>query len=294
MKASNLTPPTRTHLYYRLTKPGIVYGNAMTTVAGFLFASRRSIDAWGLLAVTVGVSLVIACACVLNNYIDRGIDAKMVRTKNRALASGAISVRNALLYAAILGAAGFAVLLVWVNVLVALLGLLSLFSYVVLYGWAKRNGTYGTLVGTIPGALPLVAGYCAVTNHIGMGAVLLFAVMVAWQMPHFYAIAIYRLKDYKNAGIPVLPAVHGIRRTKIEMALYTGAFVVAGSLLTLYGYTGFFYFVAMALVGLRWLQLALEGFGALDTESWARKLFKFSLVVLLVFSAAISLDAWLA
>jgi protoheme IX farnesyltransferase len=265
----------------------------MTTVAGFLLASRGSVDLLLLLATVCGVSLVIACACVCNNYIDRGIDARMARTKKRALVSGAISVRNALVYAVVLGLLGFGLLLGYVGWLVTGLGLLALFSYVVLYGFAKRRGPYGTLVGTLPGALPLVAGYCAVTGQIDLGAWLLFAIMVAWQMPHFYAIAIYRLQDYKAAGIPVLPAVRGVRRTKHAMAAYVAAYVVATALLAYYGYAGLTYMLVMTVVGLAWLRLALQGFRALDDVVWAKRLFKFSLTVLLAFSLMISLDAWL-
>lgn len=279
--------------YYRLTKPGIIYGNAIAAAGGFLLASNGHINFGLFLATLAGLSLVIASACVTNNYIDRDIDAKMARTKNRALASGAVSVRNSLIYAAGLGLAGALTLALFTNILTATLALFGWFAYVVLYGIGKRRTVHGTVIGSISGAVPPVVGYCAVTNRLDAGALLLFLVLVCWQMPHFYAIAMYRLKDYAAASIPVLPLKKGSHATKVQMLVYILAFIVATSLLTVLGYTGYTHLAVMILLGLAWLRLSLQGFKAASDEQWARKLFGFSLIVLLVFSAIISVDAWL-
>jgi protoheme IX farnesyltransferase len=141
--------------YYELVKPGIVYSNALTAAAGFLFAARGSVDFGIFVTLIAGTSLIISSACVFNNYIDRGIDSKMARTKNRAIASGKISGRNALIYAAALGFLGF-VLLTKTNVLTLFIGVGAFIGYVVLYGITKRKSVHGTLVGTFPGAASLL------------------------------------------------------------------------------------------------------------------------------------------
>lgn len=279
--------------YYHLTKPGIIYGNAITAVGGFLLASKGHVDVWLLLAALAGISLVIASACVVNNYIDRDIDKKMARTKKRALASGTVSARSALVYAVVLGVVGFTVLALWVNALTVVLGIIALVDYVVLYGLAKRHSVHGTAVGTIAGALPVTAGYVAVTGAFDLGALLLFIILVIWQMPHFYAIAIFRQKDYEAASIPVWPIKMGVASTKLQMMLYVGAFMVATSLLTVAGFTGYTYLAGMLLVSGWWLAKGLQGYKTQDDVRWARGMFFFSLKVLLVFSALISLETWL-
>jgi len=279
--------------YIAVTKPGIIRANVMTAGAGFLLASGRSIDLWQLLATCVGVALVIGCACVCNNYIDRNIDKKMARTKNRALVQGAISPPHAFVYAAALGGLGFAVLAVGTNILTVSLGVLAFGMYVGVYAVAKRASPLGTLVGSIPGALSITAGYTAANGRFDTGALLVFLVLASWQMPHFYAIAMYRFQDYKAAGLPVLPVAKGNHRAKVSILGYIVLFVVATSLLTTLGYTGYVYLVAMTVVGLWWLYKAIKGFGVEDDVKWARGLFGVSLVVLTAFSLLISLDAWL-
>ncbi len=275
-------------VYYSLTKPGIIYGNLLTVAAGFFLASKWQINLVLFGATLAGIALVIASACVFNNYIDRDIDEKMERTKNRALAAGLVPVRNAILYAVCLGVSGFALLLFFTNLLTAIIGLVAFVDYVILYGISKRRSVHGTLVGSISGAATMVGGYTAVTSRFDAGALILFLIMVFWQMPHFYAIAIYRLKDYQAAGIPVLPVVKGIKTTKIQILVYIIAFIAAAVALTLFGYAGYSYLVAAVLLGFIWLWLSIKGFRTNNDVLWARKLFFFSLVVLLSVSVAIS------
>ena len=274
-----------------MTKPGIIYGNALTLIGAFLFASKWHIDLWLFLATLVGTCLIMASACVFNNYIDRGIDEKMARTKRRALVSGQVSGRNALIYASMLGIGGFAILLAWTNLLVALIGFVAYVDYIVLYGISKRRSVHGTLVGSISGAAPPVAGYCAVTDRFDLGAFIIFMIMVFWQMVHFYAIAIRRAKDYKAAGIPVLPVVKGVRETKIQMILYTIAFIIAVIDLSLRGYAGWTFAIVMGSLGLAWLYKGLRSFGIKDNVLWAKKMFLFSLIVLLSFSVMLSVGS---
>jgi protoheme IX farnesyltransferase len=278
--------------YYQLTKPGIVYSNVMTAIAGYLFASKWDVNFKVFTALILGTALIIASACVFNNYIDRGIDAKMSRTKKRATASGKIGSGAVNTYACVLGIAGF-VILTQTNALTFLVGAGAFVSYVVLYGIAKRKTVHGTLVGTIPGGASLVAGYTAATNHLGLSALLLFLIMLTWQMAHFYSIAIFRLEDYKAAKIPVMPAIVGIKSTKLQILFYIFAFVISVTAMSFFGRTGLIFLVIMAGLGLCWLYKGIKGFSTRGDTKWARGMFGFSLVVLLIFCLAISLDPFL-
>lgn len=279
--------------YYSLTKPGVLYGNVITGVAGFLLAAGyfRTFDA-GLFAATIGgMTLVIASACVLNNVLDQDIDRIMERTKMRAVAAGEIPGRNAVALSAVLGVLGITVLALWVNALVVAIGVAGFVVYVWLYGaLSKRLSIHGTLVGSISGAAPIFAGYCAVSGRVDAAAVLVFLMLFFWQFPEFYSIAIYRRAEYKAAGIPVMSVVKGVRNTKIQIYVYTILFVISTLLLTPLGYTGWVYLLVMAALGLYWIMIASEGFRVKDKDSdaWARRMFHFSLIVLLVLSAMLA------
>jgi protoheme IX farnesyltransferase len=280
--------------YYHLTKPGIIYGNDLAAAAGFLLASGRHINGWLLILTLLGISLVIGSGCVFNNFLDRAIDRKMDRTKKRALVQGTISTRAAIFYGISLALAGFIVLGFFTNLVTVLIGVVGIVDYVVLYGYVKRRSSYGTLVGSISGAVPPLAGYTAVTGRIDMAGALLFLILVFWQMPHFYAIAMYRLKDYARAGLPVLPLARGLRTTKLHIIGYVLWFIVAASLLWADGYTGITYLVGMVILGFWWLWLGLRGFRSkVDDTRWARGMFLRSLIVLCVFCVLVATTAWL-
>ncbi len=276
--------------YIQLTKPGIIMGNTITAAAGFMLASRNSFNLWLFLAALGGLALIVAAGCVLNNYMDREADKKMARTQNRALAKGEISVRSALIYAIALLIAG-SCLTLYANLLTLLIALSGFIIYVFFYGYLKYRTMYGTEIGSIAGAVPPVVGYTAVTGHLDGGAFLVFLIIALWQMPHFFAIALYRSKEYAAASIPVLPLVKGIAATKIRMVLYTLAFIASTFLLTFFGYTGYAYLVIAAILGLTWLALCIKGFKALSTEKWAHKMFRYSLVVVTLLCIMISIDS---
>jgi heme o synthase len=276
--------------YYLLTKPGIIMGNLITTVSGFALASRGTIDEWLFLATLIGLSCVIGSACVFNNYIDRNIDGKMERTKNRALVQGRVSGKQAIYFALFLGCMGFAVLISYTNLLAVYVAAIGFIIYVGFYSFWKTRTSYATLIGSISGAVPPVVGYCAVSAQFDMGAALLFIILVLWQMPHFYSIAMYRLTDYSGASIPVLPAKRGNYVTKIHMLLYIIAFMVATFLLIGYGYTGYAYLATAAVLGLAWLILCIKGFKSVDDRLWARGMFRLSLVIITLLCIMISFD----
>ncbi len=277
--------------YYYLTKPGIIYGNSLSVIAGFFLASGRVFNPIIFLATLFGLGFVMASACVFNNYIDREIDEKMERTKKRALVTKKIPVKNALIFGTILGLLGFGLLYLFTNLLTTFIAFIGFFFYVIVYTFSKRVTVYGTLIGSISGATPPVVGYVAVTNHIDTAALLLFLILVVWQMPHFYAIAIFRIKDYASAAIPVLPIVKGVKHTKIQMMLYILALIIIAPFLTFFDYTGYAYMVVVVALGLAWLGMGISGFKTQDNVLWAKKMFRFSLIVLLVFCFMISVNS---
>ena len=277
--------------YLQVTKPGIIFGNLISVVGGFLLASKGSIDYPLFLATLVGVSLVVASGCVFNNYIDRDIDKKMERTKNRVLVKGLIAPSVSLVYATALGIAGFALLYIGANPLAMWLAVMGFVVYVGVYSlYMKRHSVYGTLIGSLSGAAPPVIGYCAVTNEFDAGALILLAIFSLWQMPHSYAIAIFRFKDYQAANIPVLPVVKGISVAKNHITVYIVAFMVATLMLTLGGYAGYKYLIVAAAVSVWWLGMALRGYKAENDSVWARKLFVFSIVAITSLSVMMSID----
>jgi len=190
--------------YYRLTKPGIVYGNALVAAAGFAYAAAGTFD-WLLCAyLLLGLSLVIASACVCNNYYDRDIDKKMPRTANRPIASGHIQRRPALVFAALLGIAG-ALLLFFLTTLPAFFVALAGWGlYVLAYTPLKHVTPHALWVGALAGATPPVVGYAAVTGALDITALWLFIFLFVWQVPHFLGIAAYRYDEYAAAGVPLL------------------------------------------------------------------------------------------
>lgn len=277
--------------YLSVAKPGIIAGNLVTLAGGFFLASRGEVDFRLLLATTVGLALVVASGCVFNNVIDRDIDGKMQRTRNRVLVRGAISPQAALLYAAVLGVAGFGLMSAATNPLATLIVALGFVVYVGVYSlYFKRHSVYGTLIGSLSGAAPPLVGYCAVTGSFDLGALVLLLIFALWQMPHFYAIAIFRLQDYRAAGIPVLPAVEGIQVTKKHIVFYTGAFLAATLALSLGRYTGPGFMVVATVLGGYWLHLAWSGRTAFDDVAWARRLFFFSLLIVMAISVTMSVD----
>lgn len=277
--------------YYLLTKPGIIVGNLITTAGGFAMASKGQVDPWLFFMLFMGLGPVIASACVFNNYIDRYSDAKMSRTKNRPLVKKLIAPWKALLFGSLLGFFGIAILSLFTNFFAMAIAVIGLFIYVVLYSLLKSRSLYATLVGSISGAIPPVVGYSAVTHSFDTGAALLFAILVLWQMPHFFAIAIYRFDDYLAASIPVLPIMKGAQAAKIQMLFYCCAFLGAALLLFSLGYVGKTYALVALVLGSAWIWLCLKGFRVNDDRLWARNMFRLSLLIITAFSLMISIDA---
>ena len=275
--------------YLFLTKPGILFGNFVTTLGGYFVATQGSVDFLLLLLTLLGTTLVVASGCVVNNIIDQDIDQNMQRTQNRALVKKSISVPVAFVFAIVLGILGFGILWFWVNAYAFLFAVIGFVVYVGFYSlWTKRTTIHQTVVGSISGAAPPVIGYTAVANQFDIGALLIFLGYALWQMPHSWAIAIYRFDDYKNAGIPILPVARSIQRTKIESLIYVILFIVAMNGLFVFGYTNWIYLVILNVLSFYWLYLSIIGFKAEDDQLWAKKTFLFSVILITVISICFS------
>lgn len=276
--------------YYLLMKPGIILGNLVTLAAGFLLASKGTID-FALFSYTLlGLGFIMGSGCVFNNLIDLERDRKMKRTQSRPLVLGLISPFQAKIYGGILLMMGNLILIKFTNGLTVALADFGFFVYVILYSLWKGRTVFGTAIGSIAGAIPPVVGYCAVKNQIDLGAVLLFLLLVMWQMPHFFSIAILHLDDYTAAKIPALPLVKGLHRAKIHMVLYILAFNLIVLAMTYLGYTGLLYLIVTFALGLGWLILSLTGFKTQDSLAWSRKMFQWSLVLIVSTSFVLLFD----
>ncbi len=279
MKKQQSTGKSRTKVqsFYHLAKPGIVYGNAMHILALALFAAAASgFKLLPIVGTLVGVSLIIASACVVNCIMDRFADAKMDRTKNRPLPRGEVSVRAAVLYSALLAAAGVGVIVLTANLVVLAAALACHITYTALYGFVKRRSWVSTMVGTIPGTLPAVAGYAAIDPTMPLAAWLLALLILVWQLPHFYALALYRRDDYAKSGFPMISVVKS-RETVTKHIIVTAVLygIVAASLLL---YAPIHIVPGVILFGsaAAWVVYVLTA-KQRGSDAWARKVFGTSL-----------------
>lgn len=267
-------------LYYQLTKPGIIRGNAIHTLAGALLASAVSLDWKTTMGVLIGTSLVIASACVSNNYMDRGIDKEMARTKSRPSVTGEVPLHSAMIFATILLMAGFGILYILTNWYVMAIGFVAYVFYVFIYGWAKRKTVHSTLVGAVPGALPAMAGYVAVDGAVTVNAWLVFLLIFVWQMPHFYAISLFRRKEYERAGLPVLGVVKSFKIVKAHILLYVILYVCVITAMitneTVHPAAGLLLLAGSAY----WLYICMKK--QEDSVRWAKSVFGASLVLTLL------------
>jgi len=277
--------------YARVIKPGIVFGNLISVAGGFFLASKGRVDPIVLLWTLIGVSLVVASGCVLNNCVDRGIDRIMTRTRDRVLARGLMSPRAAVLYASLLGLAGTATLGSATNMLCVAVALTGLAVYVGVYSlYLKRRSVYATLIGSLAGAAPPLAGYCAARGRFDLGAAILLLIFSLWQIPHSYAIAVFRFKDYAAAAIPVLPVSRGLSAAKKHIVGSIVAFMAAAPMLTFGGYAGYGYLAVAVIVGLSWLCMAWAGYKTSDDRVWAKRLFVFSILSITILNVMMSID----
>jgi protoheme IX farnesyltransferase len=284
----------RTRSYFQLIKPGITLSNTLTGIAGFfLAASMLSFKLPVLVGVVVGIALVIASACVFNNVLDRDIDKRMKRTAKRDVASGVIRVPKALVFATVLGVIGFVALLLLTNVLTFVLGAVAFLWYIVVYGYAKRTTAFSTIIGGVAGALPPTAGYTALSGMIDLPAIILFVILFFWQMPHFYAIAMFRAKDYAAAKLPVWSVQYGMKSAKRQILIFAIVYAIAAGLLYVFGYTHSIYLILSSILSAYWLYKGISLYNKVDEVKWARQMFGVSLLVLLSMCVLIAVGGYL-
>ena len=280
--------------FYELTKPRIIVLLLITTLAAMMMASHGLPPLRLVLLTLLGGALAAGSAGALNCVFDRDIDRLMRRTMMRPLATGRTSVLHATLYAAALGAGSFALLFVFVNPLSAWLSLAGNFVYVVVYTlWLKRTTTLNIVIGGAAGAFPPLVGWAAVTGSIGGPAIALALLVFLWTPPHFWSLALMTETDYEAANVPMLPNVHGERRTQIEILAYSVVTAIASLALYPLGVMGIAYFVPAFVLCAVFVGYALALFAG-PVKPRARALFKYSLVYLALMCVAMVGDRLIA
>jgi protoheme IX farnesyltransferase len=268
-----------------LVKPRIMV-MALLTAAGALSLAPGTASVSTALWLLAGTGLIVGAANTLNMWLERDIDCLMTRTKNRPLPQGRLEAQTALVFGAVLGVAAIPALAM-VNLLTAALGLLALVLYVGVYTPMKQRSHWAVWVGGVPGAMPALMGWTAATGKIDLGGLAVFGVLFFWQVPHFHAIAMYRQRDYENAGLKTLPSTRGVAAARREISLYLVVQVAVSFAPVLLGVTGVPYLVTAAVLGALVLVQGLAGDGS---TKWARNVFLASIVYLPLLFAVMVLD----
>lgn len=278
--------------YLELTKPRMNFLVVITTLVGFYMARRGEPAGWLLMLHTIlGTALTASAASVLNQWMERGYDALMPRTRNRPLPAGRLTSREALAFGLTLGVVGVSYLALAVNPLTAGLGLLTVLLYLLVYTPMKRVSSLNTVVGAIPGAIPPVMGFTAVENAIPPAAWMLFGVLFLWQMPHFLAIAVMYRDDYARGGYRMLPVVDPTLSSTCRMAILYTLALIPVSLLAVapLRVAGVWYMLAAIALGGYFLA---TGVRLMQTRARvdARRMFLASVIYLPLLLAAMMID----
>jgi protoheme IX farnesyltransferase len=275
---------------FELTKPRITLMVLVSSAAGFVIASGGRPDAVRLLLTLVGIGLVAGGTSALNQLLERDVDARMERTRNRPLPTGRVTPPAAATFSASISLAGIALLGFAVNPLTALLAAIALLSYVLVYTPLKQVSSLSTLVGAIPGALPIMGGWTAARAELGPGAWALFGIMFFWQLPHFLALAWLFKEDYRRGGLRMLGVSDPSgEQTRTQAVLFALALIPASLLPALLGLSGAVYGLLAIALGLAYLFAALRFWSRADSPS-ARRLFRTSLVYLPILLLVLSFD----
>lgn len=274
----------------RLAKPRLSLLVLCTSAGGMWLAPGELPLAKALVAL-LGTTLVVAAANALNCYLERDVDALMRRTRDRPLPAGKLEPRVALAFGLLLPTAAIPALSAWVNPLTALLAAAALVSYVCIYTPLKQRSTLALVVGAVPGALPPLIGWTAVTGSIDPGGLVLFGILFLWQLPHFLAISIYLKDDYARGGLKVFALVHGEGAAKLCAALTAVALVPVTLLPVPLGLAGPLYGAVAGTLGLVFVAWAVTGLRPQASARWARGLFLGSLGYLTLLFAALIVAA---
>jgi len=281
---------TRVGAYVALTKPRIIELLLITTLPTMIVAQRGLPPVTLMAATLLGGALAAGGANAINMFIDRDIDKLMHRTAKRPLVTGAVTPRNALIFAITLEVLAFVELWAWVNLLSAALAVSATLFYVFVYTlWLKRTSSQNIVIGGAAGAVPVLVGWAAVTNSLSWTPVVLFAIIFVWTPPHFWALAVKYKDDYQAADVPMLPAVATFKRTAREILLYTVLLVGVSLLLAAVGHLGVIYIVSASVLGLVFLIMAARLLTQ-KTPKAAMQLFSYSITYLTLLFVLMAVD----
>ena len=279
--------------YYEMCKPRVVMLMILTSLVGMFLAVPGMVPVDVLVLGNLGIALVAGSGAVVNHLIDRKIDVVMKRTNNRPIPQGRVDPLQAGIFAAVIGLAGMAILLLWVNPLSAWLTLASFIGYAFIYtGYLKHATPQSIVIGGLAGAMPPLLGWSAVTGTIEAGAVVLVLIIFAWTPPHFWALAIHRKEEYAKSGVPMLPVTHGERVTKIHITVYTAILVVISVIPYFSGMSSLLYLTAALALGAGFMFWSLKLMRN-PVPSTAMDTFKYSIVYLALLFVALVVDHYL-
>lgn len=293
MISTTAATPGLLRQYLVLTKPRVTQLAVFCAVIGMYLATPELPDLRLVLAATVGIWLLAAAAFAMNCLIEQQVDARMLRTAQRATATGSISTAQVLGFSGVLGATGMVVLYQWVNPLTMWLTFATFVGYAVIYTIILKPRTpQNIVIGGLSGAMPPALGWAAVADAVPGEAWLLVLIIFIWTPPHFWALALYRTKDYANSGLPMLPITHGEKFTRLHILLYSIALLATTLLPYIVGMSGLLYLGTAVALGLVFVGYAFKLYRVYSDEL-ARKLFRFSILYLSLLFAALLADHWL-
>jgi protoheme IX farnesyltransferase len=281
---------TRVHQFYQLTKPRVVSLIVFTAVIGMFLAVPGWVPLQALLAGTFGIAFVAGAAAVINCLVEQKIDALMARTRARPLPMGQLTSVQALVFAVLLGGLGLHILYAYANPLTMWLTAATFVGYAVIYTVILKPATpQNIVIGGASGAMPPVLGWAAVTGEVSADSLLLFLIIFAWTPPHFWALALYRTKEYAKAGLPMLPVTHGAKFTRLHVLFYTVILVAVTVLPFATRMSGWIYLASALVLGGIFLRLAWRIWVDYSDER-ARRTFRYSIVYLTALFAALLVD----
>ncbi|MDH3220195.1 MAG: heme o synthase [Gammaproteobacteria bacterium] len=267
--------------YYNLTKPKVVLLIVFTAMVGMLLAADGLVPLDTFVFGLLGIGLAAASGAAINHVVDEHIDRIMERTRNRPLVSGELDPRSALVFALLLGALGIVMLVVFVNLLTAVLTFFSLVGYALIYTmYLKRATPQNIVLGGAAGAAPPLLGWTAVTGSVDTEALLLFLIIFIWTPPHFWALAIRRREEYARAEIPMLPVTHGVMFTKIQILLYTILLFLVTMMPFIVQMSGLLYLAGALALGVGFLYYAIKLYRDEQPNVIAMKTFGYSIFYL--------------
>ena len=279
--------------YYEMCKPRVVLLMLLCTLVGMFLATSAWVSVSLIVNCLLGVALVAGSAAALNHLIDASVDQKMARTENRPVAQGRVTTVQGLIFVGVTGALGLAILAVAVNPLTAWLNFFSWLGYGLIYTlYLKRATSQNIVIGGLFGAAPPLFGWTAVTNSIDGGGLLLVLIIFAWTPPHFWALAIDRLEEYKEVDIPMLPITHGVAYTKLHIVLYTILLIITSVLPFVIGMSNVFYLVSALALGAGFLYWSLIMLWDRNPDA-PIETFKYSILYLALLFLALLIDHYM-